>query len=101
MAVDSHCGYRPDNCPWGDACADCRPEEETVDIDPEKHPLLVARLQWELDHPRPHSLRKAEKMIVQGLRAYGFGQQSQTTMPDGFDIAVDDIIISVFINKDA
>lgn len=23
--VDEHCGYTPANCPWGDACADCRP----------------------------------------------------------------------------
>lgn len=21
--VDEHCGYTPDNCPYGDACADC------------------------------------------------------------------------------
>jgi hypothetical protein len=25
VAIDEHCGYTPANCPWGDACADCRP----------------------------------------------------------------------------
>lgn len=24
--VDPHCGYNPTNCPYGDACADCKPE---------------------------------------------------------------------------
>lgn len=26
--IDPHCGYTPDNCPWGDACADCQEEFE-------------------------------------------------------------------------
>ena len=96
--TDPHCGYNPDNCPYGDACADCRPEEEVLEVDPEQHPLLAARLQWELDNPRPESLRKAEKMIVQGLVQYGFGQQYQVTAYNSFEIAVDDIVITVELN---
>ena len=72
-----------------------------MEIDPEKHPLLAQRLQWELDHPRPESLRKAEKMIVQGLNAYNFGRQHQVTREDGFSIAVDNLIITVDLNPDA
>jgi hypothetical protein len=66
-----------------------------TDINPDEHPLLAARLQWELDNPRPVNLRRAEKMIVQGLVAYGFGRQYQVTSFDSFQIAVDDLIITV------
>lgn len=69
------------------------------DINPEEHPLLAKRLQWELDNPQPENLRKAEKMIVQGLIAAGFGRQHQVTGHDSFEIAVDDIIISVEMNQ--
>jgi hypothetical protein len=71
-----------------------------TDFDPEQHPLLAARLQWERDHPRPDNLRKAEKMVVRELKRYGFGDQYQVTKEDSFEIAVDDIIISVRMNPD-
>lgn len=29
---DPHCGYNPSNCPFGDACADCR--EDLLLADP-------------------------------------------------------------------
>lgn len=57
--------------------------------------LLAARLAWERANPRPVSLVHAERMIVQGLNAYGFGRQSQVTRQDGFEIAVDDLIVRV------
>jgi hypothetical protein len=65
-----------------------------------EHPLLTARLQWELDHPRPESLRKAEQLVVRGLKQAGFGNQYQVTRRDGFEIAVDDIIVSVRMNPE-
>lgn len=58
-------------------------------------PLLTARLQWEAENPRPESLRRAEKMVVQALAASGFGRQYQVTRADGFEIAVDDLLIRV------
>lgn len=57
--------------------------------------LLARRLAWERAHPRPEALRHAERMIVQGLEAYGFGRQYQVTRNDGFEIAVDDLLIRV------
>lgn len=64
-------------------------------------PLLAARLEWERTHPRPESLRKAERMIVRALVAEGFGRQYQVTREDGFEIAVDDLLIFVKLNPDA
>lgn len=67
----------------------------------EPETLLSKRLQWEADNPRPESLRRAEQMIVQGLKRAGFGQQHQVTAYNSFEIAVDDIIISVELNASA
>jgi hypothetical protein len=61
---------------------------------------LAARLEWERQHPRPESLRKAERMVVRGLKDAGFGDQYQVTKEDSFEIAVDDIIVSVRMNPD-
>jgi hypothetical protein len=43
--VDPHCGYTPANCPYGDACADCEPEDEIV-VMPERviHNKIAERL---------------------------------------------------------
>lgn len=57
--------------------------------------LLEQRIAWEQANPRPESLRKAERVIVTALNAAGFGRQSQVTKRDGFDIAVDDLVIRV------
>jgi hypothetical protein len=59
------------------------------------HALLEARLAWEREHPRPETLVRAEKTIVQALNAAGFGRQYQVTRENGFEIAVDDLIIRV------
>lgn len=58
-------------------------------------PLLLRRLAWEIENPRPESLIRAEKTIVQALNAAGFGRQYQVTRQDGFAIAVDDLVIRV------
>jgi hypothetical protein len=63
--------------------------------------LLAKRLAWEREHPRPESLRQVERMIVQGLNAYGFGRQYQVTRADGFEIAVDDLLIRVELSANA
>lgn len=65
----------------------------------EEHPLLFAHLKWEAEHPRPEPLRRAERVFVRALRDNGFGSQSQVTFDDGFDIATDDIILTVRMNN--
>jgi hypothetical protein len=57
--------------------------------------LLAKRLRYERENPRPMALVHAERMIVQGLNEYGFGPQHQVTRADGFEIAVDDLLIRV------
>lgn len=64
------------------------------------HPLLAARLKWEEENPRPVQLREAEKMIVRGLNEYGFGSQHQVTDHDRFEIAVDNLLITVVYDAD-
>lgn len=59
--------------------------------------LLARRLQQERENPRPLSLVHAERMIVQGLKAYGFGIRHQVTRENGFEIATDDLLIQVKI----
>jgi len=72
-----------------------------LDIDLDDHPLLKARLEYEREHPRNERLRRAEEMVVKGLIAYGFGRQYQVTREDSFEIAVDDLIISVSVDPSA
>ena len=72
-----------------------------ADIDLDDHPLLKARLEYEAAHPRNERLRRAEEMIVKGLIAFGFGKQYQVTREDSFEIAVDDLIISVRVDHEA
>jgi hypothetical protein len=57
--------------------------------------LLAARLRAEREHPRPLPLVHAERAIVQALDAYGFRRQFQVTRDNGFEIAVDDLIVRV------
>lgn len=65
-------------------------------------PLLRARLEWEAEHPRPESLRRAERAIVRALAAeFGPGQQHQVTTEAGFDIAIEDVLIHVELAPDA
>lgn len=85
-------------CPLcgGAGCFDC--DEDGMVRGPDEvecGPLLAARLRWETENPRPESLRRAEKMLVQALVASGFGRQYQVTRADGFEIAVDDLLIRV------
>lgn len=58
-------------------------------------PLLAARLEYEAENPRPDVLTRAERAIVRGLNAEGFGRQHQVTRPDRFEIAVDGLLIRV------
>lgn len=58
-------------------------------------PLLAARLAWEAEHPRSEVLMRAERAIVRGLVAEGFGPQHQVTRHDRFEIAVDGLLIRV------
>lgn len=58
-------------------------------------PLLAARLEWEREHPRNEQLVRAERAVVQGLDREGFGTQHQVTRDGGFEIAVDDLLVSV------
>src|SRR4051812_2072680 len=67
---------------------------------PRSEPLLKARLEYEAANPRPETLRRAEKAIVQALVAEGFGRQYQVTRSDSFEIAVDDLLISVRVDPD-
>ena len=60
--------------------------------------LVRARQQWEREHPRPESLRSAERAIVRALRTAGFGSQHQVTHDDSFEIAVDDLLIRVALD---
>ena len=41
------------------------------------------------------ALRRAEQAIVRALNDAGFGQQSQVTRSDSFDIAVDGVVVRV------
>ena len=63
--------------------------------------LLEQRMAWEEAHPRPENIRRAERMIVRALVAEGFGRQHQVTHQESFEIAVDNLLISVRINPDA
>jgi len=73
----------------GDVTPDIEHEVE------EPNPLLHARLEWEAANPKPETLRRVERTIVRALNAAGFGRQYQVTRHDGFEIAVDDLIIRV------
>jgi hypothetical protein len=64
----------------------------------QEHPLLYERLKWEAANPRPEPLCRAEQIIVRALRDGGFGSQSQVTFEDRFEIATDDLIVSVRLN---
>lgn len=57
--------------------------------------LLAKRLAWEAENPRSEQLRRVERAIVRALRDAGFGKQLQVTHADAFDIAVDDLIVTV------
>lgn len=70
-------------------------DKENQSLPDQSETLLAARLRAERENPRPVSLIHAERMIVQGLNAYGFGRQSQVTRDCGFEIAVDDLLIKV------
>jgi hypothetical protein len=62
-------------------------------------PLLAARLKFEAENPRPESLVRAERAIVRALNDAGFGRQGQVTRQEGFEIAVDDLLIRVEIMR--
>ena len=66
----------------------------------EAGPLLKARLEYEAANPRPETLVRAERAIVRALVAEGLGRQYQVTGSDRFEIAVDDLIISVRVDPD-
>lgn len=60
----------------------------------------VVGMTLEKEHPRPESLRRAERVIVRALVAEGFGRQYQVTRDDRFEIAVDDLLIRVEVVSD-
>ncbi len=57
--------------------------------------LLRQRLEWEKANPRPTVLRRAERAVVRGLKNEGLGPQYQVTRQDGFEIAVEGVLIRV------
>lgn len=63
--------------------------------------LLRQRLAWEAANPRPEVLRRAERAIVRALRDGDFGFQAQVTHQDGFEIAVDGLLVRVELDPDA
>jgi hypothetical protein len=63
------------------------------------HDLLAKRLAWEAENPRPEQLVRAERAVVVALNEAGFGRQYQVTRAEGFDIAVDDLLVRVSLQE--
>jgi hypothetical protein len=85
---------------WGEMNRADREAWERLASPVEAGPMLKRRLEYEAANPRPETLVRAEGAIVRARVAEGFGRQYQVTDRDRFEIAVDDLLISVRVDPD-